>query len=275
MPTHHNRKPVYQKATSPGDVNVTDLADHVFQWNEAGSKPVEVQMGLTAWMPPIENPGDIVVWSDSNTLGYGFIPNAPMFWSDGGAGQTKILQMINHVAGRKSGLSFSDYNTAVAWILDQTDIYTNLTNTLQVILAAGGNQTLTINNNTTRPLVRIGLEGGPGGGKYFTPEYPDGSINHTEVDWLPIPPGGSIKFYGLSAYTGHGYVGTGTTAKITIDAYWDMSETKTIETLVNGEQGDPFGGSSTSSGASFAVSRGVYPGTSLITGDDIIVNFNA
>lgn len=125
MAAHHNRKPVYYRDNSPNDVNVNDIKDHIYQWYETGNRPTEVENGL-AWMPPMENNGDTLVWSDSNTLGYNFIPNAPMFWSDGGVGGEKILQMINHCSNRKSDIQFNDLESGISWILNQSDIYTNL-----------------------------------------------------------------------------------------------------------------------------------------------------
>lgn len=281
MAIHHNRKPVYQKETSPADVNVTDLADHVFQWNENGAKPAEVQMGLTAWMPPIENSGDIVVWSDSNTLGYGFIPNAPMFWSDGGAGQTKILEMINHVAFRKSGISFSDYNAAKTWILDQPDIYTNLTAALEYILGPGGNQTLTIVNNTTRPLVRIQIRQTTADSLIYPTDtfHAEGHAdpNSGLAAWLPIQPGSSVKLYGILATTNHFGPAVGTTTKIGINVYWDQSETKTLDTLVNGIAGIPSNVTSTSFSTSFSAARDGSSAAeiSLQPGDDVTITFTS
>lgn len=129
MANPHNRKPIYFRSTNPGLANVDEIASRIFQFDETGNKPAEVLTGA-AVMPPQQALNEILVWSDSNTLGYGDIPNAPMFWGNGGltgaAGDEKILQMINHVAGRKSGLQFYDLSLATNWILDQSDIYTNL-----------------------------------------------------------------------------------------------------------------------------------------------------
>jgi hypothetical protein len=126
MANPHNRKPVYFRSSNPGLGNVDEIASKVFQFDESGSKPAEVLTGA-AVMPPIQALNEIMVWSDSNTLGYAGIADAPMFWGDGGAQDNdKILQMINHVAGRKSGLQFYDLSLATDWILSQDDIYTNL-----------------------------------------------------------------------------------------------------------------------------------------------------
>ena len=125
MANPHNRKPVYFRSANPGLGNVDEIASKIFQFDETGSKPSEVLTGA-AVMPPQEALNEILVWSDSNTLGYTGIPNAPMFWGDGGVGGEKILQMINHVAGRKSSLQFYEIEPATTWILDQSDIYTNL-----------------------------------------------------------------------------------------------------------------------------------------------------
>lgn len=281
MSTHHNRKPVYQRESSPLDINVTDLASHVYQWNETGEKPAEVLVGNTAWMPPLENPGDIVVWSDSNTLGYPTIPNAPMFWSDGGLGQAKILEIINHCAYRKSGIIFTDYNEAKTWILNQPDIYTNLTSALEYILGPGGNQTLTIVNNTSRPIVRIQI-------KQTTADntvYPTDTF-HTEgyaislsglAEWLPIEPGSSVKLYGILATTDHFGPAVGTTTKIGMNVTWDQSETKTIDTLVNGVLGIPSNATSSSYNVSFSAAKDGASSAeiSLDPGDDVVVTFTS
>jgi hypothetical protein len=125
MANPHNRKPIYYRASNPGLGNVDQIASKVFQFDETGSQPAEVLTG-TAVMPPQETLNEIMVWSDSNTLNYAGIADAPMFWGDGGVGGEKILQMINHVAGRKSGLQFYEIEPATDWILAQNDIYTNL-----------------------------------------------------------------------------------------------------------------------------------------------------
>ena len=125
MANPHNRKPIYYRSANPGLGNVDEIASKVFQFDETGSKPAEVLTGV-AVMPPQQALNEILVWSDSNTLGYAGIPDAPMFWGDGGVGGEKIMQMINHVAGRKSGLQFYELEPAKTWILSQDDIYTNL-----------------------------------------------------------------------------------------------------------------------------------------------------
>lgn len=276
MATHHNRKPVYERESSPLDPNVTDLASHVYQWKETGAKPDDVSLGNNAWMPPFENAGDIVVWCDSNTLGYPTIPNAPMFWSDGGLGQSKILQMINHCSYRKSGITFSDYNDAKTWILAQPDIYTNLTDALEYILGPGGNQTLTIVNNTTRPLVRIQIKQTTISEDTFHAEGYT-AVGSELAEWLPIQPGASIKLYGIQATTAHHGPAIGTTAKIGIDVYWDQTETKTIDTVVNGIPGIPSNSTSTSYNNIFSAARaGSTTGEiSLQPGDDVTVTFTS
>jgi hypothetical protein len=135
MPNPHNRKPVYFRSSTPSDINVTDIKKHIYQWEETGSLPAEVENGV-AWMPPFENAGEIRVWADSNTLNYPAIPNAPMFWSTGtltgGAKDEKILQIINNAAGRKDGLQFYDVDDAILWVSAQDDIYTNATPTTSI-----------------------------------------------------------------------------------------------------------------------------------------------
>ena len=135
MPNPHNRKPVYFRSSTPNDINVTDIKKHIYQWEETGSLPAEVENGA-AWMPPFENAGEIRVWADSNTLNYPAIPNAPMFWSTGtltgAAKDEKILQIINNAAGRKDSLQFYDVDDAILWVSAQDDIYTNATPTTSI-----------------------------------------------------------------------------------------------------------------------------------------------
>jgi len=187
MAAHHNRKPVYYRDNSPNDVNVNDIKDHIYQWYETGNRPTEVENGL-AWMPPMENNGDTLVWSDSNTLGYNFIPNAPMFWSDGGVGGEKILQMINHCSNRKSDIQFNDLESGISWILNQSDIYTNLSVSTPANPATG-QVTISLynwNDYANAPSLLGFVVNGDG---YGTAR--NGFSLGPNVPWLPVAAGSS------------------------------------------------------------------------------------
>jgi len=119
----HNRKPLYFKSTNPGLAQVDEIASKLFQWDESGSTPFEVGQG-ESWMPPLETEGEYILWSDTHTLGYEAEGVAgPIFFSDGGIGDDKILKMINVVAYRLGEPMFNDVATAKAWALTETRIY--------------------------------------------------------------------------------------------------------------------------------------------------------
>jgi len=189
MANPHNRKPIYYRATNPGLGNVDEIASKVFQFDETGSKPAEVLTGV-AVMPPQEALNEILVWSDSNTLGYAGIPDAPMFWGDGGVGGEKIMQMINHVAGRKSGLQFYDYDVARDWILAQDDIYTNLS--LPIGGSVVGYADITIELRSAQDKIQLT-------NLYFNQGKPEvqlfglhgNSPLNNPVSWIPMTDGGS------------------------------------------------------------------------------------
>jgi len=75
-------------------------------------------------MPPQEIEGEYIVWSDTHTLGYEAEGVAgPIFFSDGGLGDAKILQIINAVAYRLGESMFNDVAAAKAWALTENRIY--------------------------------------------------------------------------------------------------------------------------------------------------------
>ena len=222
MANPHNRKPIYFRSTNPGLGNVDEIASRIFQFDETGNKPAEVLTGA-AVMPPQEALNEILVWSDSNTLGYTGIPNAPMFWGDGGVGGEKILQMINHVAGRKSGLQFYEIEPATDWILDQNDIYTNLA---PISIPGSGIPTGTVNVTVeVRSEQKISLQsfyfnqGKSNAVLYGT--HGDSALNNP-VAWLPTSGNFSQTINNVAigdngytgwqlniAYSHNGYIGTG------------------------------------------------------------------
>lgn len=119
----HNRKPLYFRSEDPLVAHVDEIASKLFQWDETVSKPLEVGQGKS-WMPPLETEGEYIVWSDTHTLGYEAEGVAgPIFFSDGGLGDAKILQIINAVAYRLGESMFNDVAAAKAWALTETRIY--------------------------------------------------------------------------------------------------------------------------------------------------------
>lgn len=125
MPTPHNRKPLYYRSSNPGVPEVSAIAGSLYQWDETGSIPAEV-LTNKAFMPPAEIPGETTIWSDSYTLGYtDSVSAGPMFWSDGGLGDAKVLKLINHVARKLGQPVFSDLVAAKAWAESASGIYTS------------------------------------------------------------------------------------------------------------------------------------------------------
>ena len=202
MANPHNRKPIYYRSTNPGLGNVDEIASKVFQFDETGSKPAEVLTGV-AVMPPQEATGEILVWSDSNTLGYADIPNAPMFWGDGGVGGEKIMQMINHVAGRKSGLQFYEFEPARDWILSQDDIYTNLSLPTGGSIVGYADITVEVRNSQDNfALSSFYFNQGQAEVQLFG-DHGNSPLNNP-VPWLPMTDGGSQTITNVPILTNSG-----------------------------------------------------------------------
>ena len=109
--------PLYYRSSNPNVSGVIAKTNKLFEWDGSGSIPTEIENGK-AFMPPAVVSGETIIWSDSYTLGYTTEANAaPVFFSDGGAGSTKVLEMINHIAGRLNQSLFSDLTSAKTWIL--------------------------------------------------------------------------------------------------------------------------------------------------------------
>lgn len=114
--------PLYYRSSNPGLASVTAKALNLFEWDETGEMPAEIQNGK-AFMPPAVISNETVIWSDTYTLGYtDEATAAPVFFSDGAAGAAKVLEMINHVAGRLDQALFVDLPTAKAWIATQQGV---------------------------------------------------------------------------------------------------------------------------------------------------------
>lgn len=114
--------PLYYRSSNPGLASVTAKALNLFEWDGTGEMPTEIQNGK-AFTPPAVIANETVIWSDTYTLGYtDQATAAPVFFSDGAAGAAKVLEMINHVAGRLNQALFVDLPTAKAWIATQQGV---------------------------------------------------------------------------------------------------------------------------------------------------------
>jgi len=121
----HNRKPLYYRSTNPNLPQVGEVTTTLFQWDETLQAPIEVQNSISK-MPPEDIVGDYILWSDTYTLGYtNELEAAPIFFTNGGVGDDKIIDVINHAANRL-GLgqtAFTDLESAKAWALTEVRIY--------------------------------------------------------------------------------------------------------------------------------------------------------
>ena len=108
-------KPLYYRSSNPGLPSVTAKSNKLFEWDGTGSMPPEIVNGK-AFMPTQPISGEYTITTDTYTLGYtNEADAAPIFFSDGGAGDGKILEIINSVANRLGVSKFSDVATAKAW----------------------------------------------------------------------------------------------------------------------------------------------------------------
>lgn len=161
----HLRKPIFFRNSNPNLTEIDKIAERIYQWDETNDKPVEVLNSESA-MPPQFITGEYQVWSDTFTLGYSTESNAsPIFFSDGAAGDAKILQIINHIAGRLEQPDYLDVEIAKQWISTVDDVYVN-----QVGVVATVNVTITnnvINGDIDGPVTRQFI-GGAGSTFQFT-----------------------------------------------------------------------------------------------------------
>lgn len=108
-------KPLYYRSSNPGLPGVTAKSNKLFEWDGTGSMPAEIANGK-AFMPTEPISGEYLIMSDTYTLGYtNEADAAPIFFSDGGAGDAKILEIINSVANRLGVAHFTDVIAAKAW----------------------------------------------------------------------------------------------------------------------------------------------------------------
>ena len=115
--------PLYFRSSNPGLANVNTKATKLYEWDGTGEMPSELALGKGA-MPPAEISGETIIWADSFTLGYTSEANSyPVFFSDGAAGDAKILRMINHVANRVGQPMFNDVAAAKVWASTVGSVY--------------------------------------------------------------------------------------------------------------------------------------------------------
>lgn len=122
-----NKLPFYFKDTNPG-ANNTALTSRLYQWDETSNAPVEVLDGKAKMSPRTEST-EWILWTDTTTLGYADRLEAPIYFSDGGQGNAKRLQIINHVK-YKMGLAMEDnLSSAITWAQNEDKVYisTNVT----------------------------------------------------------------------------------------------------------------------------------------------------
>lgn len=155
----HNRKPLFFRNSNPNLNYIDQVAERLFQWDETTEKPIEVTNSLSA-MPPSPITGEYQVWTDTFTLGIDTEANSsPIFFSDGAAGDVKILKILNHIAKRLGSTEHTDVEIAKQWISTVDDVYVN-----QVGVVATVNVNIVngvINGDVDGPATRqfIGGEG--------------------------------------------------------------------------------------------------------------------
>lgn len=120
---HNKEYSLYYKSTNPNLPQVTSLVDQLHQWDGSSSMPPEIFRSEGA-MPPSWTKGDYIVWSDTYTLGYTDEANAaPIYYTDLGLGDARILRVINHVAKRVGVSAFSNVVDAKTWAQNHPKIY--------------------------------------------------------------------------------------------------------------------------------------------------------
>ena len=120
-----NNMPVFYRVTGNDSPTIELIAEKLYQWDGTNGTPIEVIEGKSA-MPPFGAPGEFQIWSDSVTLNYDqFADPAPMFFSDNGEGDNKILEIINHIARKLGQAEFLHSEYAKAWLFTVPGVYVN------------------------------------------------------------------------------------------------------------------------------------------------------
>lgn len=173
--------PFFYKSVNPNIPQVAQAAEKLYQWDGSTNKPQEIINSKSA-MPPLEITGQYAIWSDTFTLGYTNEDSAsPIYFSDGGQGDDKILKMINAVAYRLGQSRFNDVNVAKAWALTEDRIYVlddstnaptvcdpNITNSYSGGSASGGLVEGYTINRIGRAIYRFGGPSMNGGVEFDT-----------------------------------------------------------------------------------------------------------
>lgn len=268
--------PLYFRSSNPGLANVNTKATKLYEWDGTGEMPSELALGKGA-MPPAEISGETIIWADSFTLGYTSEANSyPVFFSDGAAGDAKILRMINHVANRVGQPMFNDVAAAKVWASTVGSVYFveagageggGSGSPTVVNLAQGGatQHDLSIINDTNQTINRLNI----GSGEYYAAGYGIGF--GTEVAWLPLAPGQSLEFSGVNSFYGAGGSGSGTTLQIGMGVHWSTSATRRGFASVNGVAGNPDNFNADSTTNYFNIARAGY--ITLQAGDSIVLSF--
>jgi len=118
-----NRRPLFIKDSNPNAPGIYNKGAKIYFWDGTSPTPEEIELGNYA-MPPQEIPNEFFVWSDTHTLGYNLEQaSSPIFFSDGGQGDAKTLEIINHIARRLGEPEHYQVEFAKAWIFNRPDIY--------------------------------------------------------------------------------------------------------------------------------------------------------
>lgn len=186
--------PFFYKSSNPGLAQVGEVASKLFQWDGTTNKPSEVSQGK-AFMAPEEIEGEYIIWSDTYTLGYTSEADAaPIFFSDGGQGGAKILQMINSVAFRLGVNLFEDLTAAMAWAASEGRIY----------VKDSFNPVEICDPNVTMPVLGASGPGGLSASLGFMPratKYFSGSGTITSFDTLNLTKTYACTLEAFNAFT--------------------------------------------------------------------------
>lgn len=196
---------LYYRSTNPNLSQVFALTDKLYQWDGTSSMPTEIAQHKGA-MPPTWGLGHYIIWSDTYTLGFTDEANAaPIFFTDLGLGDLRILRVINHVAKRLNVAEFTDVTAAKTWAENESRIWVNLTTDINIGICESYQVTV------TAPSV--------------ISYVPCGSVTGQleQISVLPVVDGGqAVNFSGNNAYPAIQSINlgqsTGSTL-LTFDAY--------------------------------------------------------
>ena len=189
-----NDLPFYYRATNPGGPNEA-LTSKLYQWDETTNRPVEVAAGK-AKMAPRTGTDEWILWSDTTTLGYDDRTEAPIYFSDGGQGNDKRLQIINHARNRMGLSLIGNITDGIAWATNEAKVY--ITTNISIVNTDA--EDYIADNPVTVPTNYADYTGDfwtPTGGGTFTADF---TLNYK----LDVGPNTERFHNGLP----RGYVGT-------------------------------------------------------------------